>query len=177
MKVISLRLQGLKKVIPSVFPDARGFFLESYRAPLYQSHGIDCTFVQDNLSFSKQGTIRALHFQSDPGQAKLVSCIQGKIWDVAVDLRPSSSTFGQWEAVELNSEEHHQLFIPVGFAHGFCVLSETAQVLYKVSSIYDPKVEKSIRWNDPTLGIKWPISSPLLSSRDETSPFLKEVLL
>jgi dTDP-4-dehydrorhamnose 3,5-epimerase len=121
------------------------------------------------------GTIRGLHYQSHPGQAKLVSCIQGKIWDVAVDIRIDSPTFGQWEAVVLDDQDRHQLFIPVGFAHGFCVLSQEALVQYKVSSIYDAKAERSIRWNDPVIGIDWPVQNPILSERDATSPFFKEV--
>jgi len=175
MEVFPLRLQGLIHILPRTFPDERGFFLESYRQPLYEAHGIKTPFVQDNISFSKKDTIRALHFQSDPGQAKLVSCVQGKIWDVAVDIRPHSPTFGQWEAIELDAERHNQFFIPVGFAHGYCVLSETAKVLYKVSSIYNPKNECSLRWNDPDIAIAWPISSPCLSLRDQTSPFFKEI--
>jgi len=175
MKTIALRLEGLKHILPCVFSDERGFFLESYQQPLYASHGIDIQFVQDNLSFSKMGTIRALHFQSHPGQAKLISCIQGQIWDVAVDIRPSSATFGQWEAVELDDQKHNQLFIPIGFAHGYCVLSKTAKVLYKVSAIYDPNNERSIRWNDPDIHIDWPIKAPCLSQRDQTSPFFKEM--
>lgn len=175
MKILPLRLPGLISIYPSVFSDRRGFFLESYSSPLYAAQGIDLPFVQDNLSFSSQGTIRALHFQHSPGQAKLVSCLQGKIWDVAVDIRPNSPTFGKWEAVELDDEQHNQLFIPVGFAHGYCVLSPTAKVFYKVSSIYDPTQERSIRWNDPDIAIQWPIATPLLSDRDQTSPFLKEL--
>lgn len=173
MQVTDLRISGLKLIVPRVFEDERGFFFESYRASRYREDGIDVAFVQDNVSFSRYGTIRALHFQSAPGQAKLVSCVQGKIWDVAVDLREHSPTFGEWEAVELDGESHRQLFVPVGFAHGFCVLSETARVHYKVSSPYDPKTEVSIRWND--FGIQWPIQNPLLSPRDQTSPFFREL--
>lgn len=175
MKILPLRLPGLVSIYPSVFSDNRGFFLENYRLPLYAAHGIDVPFIQDNLSFSSQGTIRALHFQISPGQAKLVSCLQGKIWDVAVDIRPHSPTFGKWEAVELDDEKYNQLFIPVGFAHGYCVLSPTAKVFYKVSSIYDPTQERSIRWNDPDIAVQWPISAPLLSDRDQKSPFFKEL--
>lgn len=164
-------LAGLKLIVPRLFSDERGFFFESFK----QSH-FDIPFVQDNTSFSTKGVLRGLHFQSHPGQAKIVSCIQGKIWDVAVDIRPNSPTFGQWEAVELDDENHHQFYIPVGFAHGFCVLSDTALVQYKVSSFYDPATECSIRWNDPDLKIKWPIEKPILSSRDQTCPFFKEVI-
>lgn len=175
VEITPLRLAGLKKVVPRVFRDERGFFFESYCQPLYIPQGISVGFVQDNVSFSVYKTLRALHYQSHPGQAKLVSCVQGKIWDVAVDLRCDSPTFGQWEAIELDDQTHVQLFIPVGFAHGFCVLSETARVHYKVSSPYDPKTECSIRWNDPDLKIPWPVSDPILSLRDQISPFFKEV--
>ncbi len=174
MDVCPLRLHGLKLLKPRVFRDERGFFLESFRKPLYQEHGLP-EFVQDNISFSCQHTIRALHFQSAPGQAKLVSCVQGKVFDVAVDLREDSPTFGQWEGVELDDVEHHQLFIPVGFAHGYCVLSQEALVVYKVSALYDPKTERSIRWNDPRIGVRWPTQTPVLSPRDQTSPFFQEV--
>lgn len=175
MLCTDLSLKGLKKLTPRIFRDERGFFLESYRQPIYQASGIDVPFVQDNLSFSQYGTIRALHFQSAPGQAKLVTCLDGRIWDVAVDIRPDSPTFGRWEGVFLDSEKREQLFIPVGFAHGFCVLSPTALVQYKVSAVYDPATECSIRWNDPTIAIVWPIDQPVLSARDQTCPLFKEI--
>lgn len=175
MEVTDLEFKGLKLVSPRLFQDERGFFFESYSESRYRGAGIDVSFVQDNVSFSRNGTIRGLHFQSSPGQAKLVSCAQGKIWDVAVDLRPDSETFGQWRGVVLDDEKHQQLFIPVGFAHGFCVLSEMARVQYKVSSFYDAKTECSIRWNDPDLNIDWPTKDPLLSPRDQISPFFKEL--
>lgn len=171
MQVFPLRIADLKLIVPRLFQDERGFFFESYKQSLFGT-----PFVQDNTSFSVRGTLRGLHYQSNPGQAKIVSCIQGKIWDVAVDIRPTSPTFGQWEAIELDDEQHHQLYIPVGFAHGFCVLSETALVHYKVSSFYDPATECSIRWNDPDLKIDWPIAKPILSPRDQKSPFFKEVV-
>jgi dTDP-4-dehydrorhamnose 3,5-epimerase len=179
MDLVDLRLSGLKLIKPRSFEDERGFFLESYRQPLYAKAGIP-DFVQDNLSFSKKNVIRALHFQQGagqvPGQAKLVQVLRGKIFDVAVDLRPSSLTFGQWEAVALDDLLRWQLFIPAGFAHGFCVLSEDALVQYKVSSLYDPNTERSIRWNDPDLNIAWPTKLPILSKRDQNSPFLREIL-
>lgn len=175
MQVVDLKLSGLKLITPTIFRDSRGFFLESHSQLRYQEMGIDVQFVQDNISFSKKNTVRALHFQSSPGQAKLVSCLQGKIWDVTVDIRPSSPTFMQWQAVELDDEKRLQLFVPVGFAHGFCVLSEEALVQYKVSSPYNAGTEKSIRWNDPDLAILWPVNNPILSDRDQISPFFKEV--
>lgn len=174
MQVIDLKLAGLKLILPRLFKDERGFFFESYHQSLYESHGLPL-FLQDNVSFSRNGALRGLHFQVEPGQDKLVTCTQGAIWDVVVDLRPHSSTFKQWEAVELNDQTHAQLFVPKGFAHGFCVLSESARVHYKVSSFYNPKTERSIRWNDPEFKIAWPITSPILSERDQTSPFFKEI--
>jgi dTDP-4-dehydrorhamnose 3,5-epimerase len=176
METSLLKISGLILFKPRVFHDARGFFLETYRQGVYQDHGLPA-FVQDNLSFSRKNVIRALHYQSSPGQAKLVSCLQGTVFDVAVDLRPGSPTFGQWEGIELSGENHHQLFIPKGFAHGYCVLSDEATVQYKVSALYDPATERSIRWNDPQIGVAWPLKHPVLSPRDETSPFLKEVVL
>jgi dTDP-4-dehydrorhamnose 3,5-epimerase len=175
MHVHDLRLNGLKLIAPRIFHDERGFFFESYAHPKFSDQKIPIIFLQDNISYSKKGTIRALHFQTDPGQAKLISCIQGSIWDVAVDIRPSSPTFGEWEAVVLDDRERRQLFIPAGFAHGFCVLSDSAIVQYKVSSIYDPRTERSIRWNDPDLAIPWPIENPILSVRDRSNAFFKEV--
>ncbi|OGN56628.1 MAG: dTDP-4-dehydrorhamnose 3,5-epimerase [Chlamydiae bacterium RIFCSPHIGHO2_12_FULL_44_59] len=173
MQILDLELKGLKLITPRLFEDARGIFFESYRDSFFRAQGIDVTFVQDNQSLSKQGTLRGLHFQSSPGQDKLVSCIEGEIWDVAVDLRPFSETYLSWKAVVL--KDGKQLFIPKGFAHGFCVLSNWARVHYKVSDYYNPETEASIRWNDPDLNIRWPVDQPILSFRDQTSPFLREV--
>lgn len=175
MEFIDLPIAGLKLIVPRLFRDERGFFFESYKKAPFSEEGIDVCFVQDNASLSVKGTVRGLHYQSHPGQAKLVSCVQGKIWDVAVDIRPASPTFMRWEAVELDDQSHKQLFIPVGFAHGFAVLSDTARVHYKVSAPYDPKTESSIRWNDPELKIAWPVREPILAPRDQVSPFFKEV--
>jgi dTDP-4-dehydrorhamnose 3,5-epimerase len=175
MQVVDLPLPGLKLIIPRLFPDERGFFFESYRQTHFAEQKIAVSFVQDNASFSVKNTLRGLHYQSDPGQDKLILCVQGAIWDVAVDIRPDSPTFMRWEAVELNDQNHKQLFIPKGFAHGFCVLSETARVHYKVSAPYNPKTECSLRWNDPDLNIAWPLKNPLLAPRDQNSPFFKEV--
>lgn len=171
MQSVVLRLDGLQLIKPRLYRDERGFFFESYKRSAYAAMDLP-DFVQDNVSFSQKNVIRALHFQEEPGQAKLVQVLSGKIFDVAVDLRPGSATFGQWEAVELDDEARHQFFIPAGFAHGFCVLSENALVQYKVSTPYDPKTERSIRWNDPQLNIAWPIQNPILSERDQSSPFL-----
>ena len=166
MQARELKLSGLKLVSPDLFGDSRGFFLESYSEPRYAEAGIDCRFVQDNHSRSRQGTLRGLHYQSTPGQAKLLRVASGLIFDVAVDIRPDSPTFGQWEGVRLDAEKHEQLFVPVGFAHGFCVLSETADVLYKVSSVYDPATECTLSWDDPEIAVAWPVQEPLLSARD-----------
>jgi dTDP-4-dehydrorhamnose 3,5-epimerase len=168
-------LDGIELVIPKIFSDERGYFFESYNQNTYQQLGISVPFVQDNAAFSRFGTIRGLHYQSSPGQAKLISCEQGKIWDVAVDIRKGSPTYGKWMAFELDDQKRHQLFIPAGFAHGYCVLSETAFVRYKVSSFYDPKAECAIRWNDPNLNISWPIEKPILSLKDQQSPFFREM--
>ncbi len=175
MEVNHLRLEGLKLIKPKVFKDQRGFFLETFQQSIYEKVGIACPFVQDNHSFSQKGCIRGMHFQSFPGQAKLIRVAVGKIYDVVVDIRPHSSTYGQWEAIILDDESHHQLFIPIGFAHGFCVLSEEAHVLYKVSTPYDPKFEKGFRWDDPTVKIKWPVENPIISDRDRQAPFLHEM--
>lgn len=166
MEVIDLKLSGLKLLKPRVFRDDRGFFFESYRKDAYRELGIDCEFVQDNHSRSVKGTLRGLHYQSSPGQAKLLRVATGRIFDVALDIRPESPTFGQWRGVQLDAEDHCQIFVPVGFAHGFCVLSDVCDVLYKVSNNYDPKTECTLKWDDPTIGIAWPVENPLLSARD-----------
>jgi dTDP-4-dehydrorhamnose 3,5-epimerase len=167
VEVISLELEGLKLIRPKVFGDSRGFFLETYSRSLYLDAGLDITFVQDNHSRSVKGTLRGLHYQSSPGQAKLLRVSAGRIWDVAVDIRPKSPTFGRWYGAELDAEKHEQLYIPVGFAHGFCVLSDVADVQYKCSSPYDGSTECGLHWADPELGVRWPVSEPLLSARDQ----------
>jgi dTDP-4-dehydrorhamnose 3,5-epimerase len=131
--------------------------------------------VQDNHSRSGRNILRGLHFQTEPGQAKLVRCLRGKIWDVAVDLRRDSPTYGKWEGHQLDDEAHRQLLVPVGFAHGFCVLSEIADVHYKLSSYYDPATEAGIAWDDPDVGVEWPVTDPRLSERDRTAPRLSEI--
>jgi dTDP-4-dehydrorhamnose 3,5-epimerase len=167
VRVVSLHLPDLLLVTPRVLRDHRGFFLETYQQERYVAAGISATFVQDNHARSTAGTLRGLHYQSTPGQAKLVRAAVGRIFDVAVDLRPDSPTFGRWAGVELDAESHEQLYVPLGFAHGYCVLSDVADVEYKVTSFYDPATEGSIRWDDPDLGIPWPVSRPTLSPRDE----------
>ena len=169
MKVVPLSLPGLLLVRPKVHRDSRGFFLESYSEAAYQQHGIACKFVQDNHSASRRDTVRGLHFQTAPGQAKLVRVSSGRIFDVAVDIRPDSASFGRWEGVYLDATDQQQLFVPVGFAHGFCVVSETAEVQYKVSSPYDGDTEAGIRFDDADLGVQWPTQAPLVSARDASA--------
>ncbi len=169
------RLDGLVLVEPQVFGDERGFFLETYAVDEWKGLGVEADFVQQNHSRSRQGTLRGIHFQTSPGQAKLLRCARGAILDVAVDLRKDSPTYGQWEGHVLDDENHHQLFVPIGFAHGFVVLSEVADVAYLVSSLYDPATEAGIAWDDPEVGVDWQVPEPLLSERDKTAPRLSEI--
>ncbi len=166
MEVVALALAGLKLVQPRVFSDARGFFVEIYHGHKYREAGVAQQFVQDNHSLSTRGVLRGLHYQLPNPQGKLVACLSGEIFDVAVDLRRSSPTFGQWHGVRLNGENHWQLYVPEGFAHGFCVLSEAAHVLYKCTDYYSPGNEHTLIWNDPAIGIDWPVHAPVLSERD-----------
>ena len=168
-------VEGVVLVEPEVHGDERGFLVETYSAVAWRDAGIDVEFVQDNHSRSGANILRGLHFQTDPGQAKLVRCLRGRIWDVAVDLRRDSPTYRRWEGYELDDERHRQLFVPVGFAHGFCVMSESADVAYRLSSYFDPETEAEIAWDDPDIGIEWPISEPILSERDRSAPRLAEV--
>ncbi len=163
-------LEGLLIVKPKVFRDARGFFVESYNRESFAKAGITTEFVQDNHSQSAIGTLRGLHFQTVPGQVKLIRCTRGRIWDVAVDIRPQSPTFGKHFGLELTPDDCTMLYIPVGFAHGFLVLSDTAEVQYKCSNVYNPVTEAGVAWNDPDLNVPWPLDqvggAPLLSERD-----------
>ena len=168
-------LEGLALIEPQVFGDERGFFVETFSQDAWREIGVDADFVQHNHSRSAEGTLRGLHFQTSPGQAKLLRCPRGRIFDVAVDLRRNSPTFGKWEGYVLDDEKHRQLYVPIGFAHGFCVLSEVADVTYLVSSLYDPETEAGIRWDDPEVGVEWPVDEPLLSARDKEAPTLAEV--
>jgi dTDP-4-dehydrorhamnose 3,5-epimerase len=168
-------LEGLVLIEPEVHGDERGFLVETFRDDEWRKHGVDAGFVQENHSHSARGILRGLHFQTSPGQAKLVRCPRGRIWDVAVDLRRDSPTYRRWEGYDLDDERHRQLFVPVGFAHGFCVLSEEADVAYKLSSYYDPATEAAIAWDDPDIGVEWPLSDPQLSERDRNAPRLTEV--
>jgi dTDP-4-dehydrorhamnose 3,5-epimerase len=167
-------LEGPVLVETVVHGDDRGFFQETYRRREFAELGIHDEFVQDNHSRSRRGVLRGMHFQ--PGQAKLVRCVRGAILDVVVDIRPGSASFGHWEGVELDDRDHRQLYVPDGFAHGFCVLSETADVIYKVSSYYDPAAESGFRFDDPDVGIEWPAGIALeTSARDREAPLLREL--
>jgi dTDP-4-dehydrorhamnose 3,5-epimerase len=168
-------IDGLVLVEPEVHGDERGFLVETFRDDAWRELGIEADFVQENHSRSGRDILRGLHFQTTPGQAKLVRCLRGRIWDVAVDLRRESPTYGKWEGHELDDERHRQFFVPVGFAHGFCVLSDTADVAYKLSSRYDPATEAGIAWDDPDVGVEWPVAEPQLSERDRAAPRLAEV--
>jgi dTDP-4-dehydrorhamnose 3,5-epimerase len=166
-------IEEVALIEPTVHPDDRGFLVETFRAAAMPELGIEADFVQDNQSRSKGPVLRGVHLQR--GQAKLVRCPRGRIWDVAVDLRPDSATYRRWEGHELDDEHHRQLFIPEGFGHGFCLLSEEADVAYRLSSYYDPELESGVAWDDPELAIEWPISNPVLSERDRGAPKLSEL--
>jgi dTDP-4-dehydrorhamnose 3,5-epimerase len=172
---IESKLEGLVVIEPEVFGDDRGFLVETFREDLWRELGVDLDFVQHNHSRSVRNTLRGLHFQTEPGQAKLVRCSAGRIFDVAVDLRRASPTFGQWEGHELDDKAHRQILVPIGFGHGFCVLSEHADVDYQLSSYYDSATESGIAWDDPDVGVDWPVPEPLLSERDKAAPKLADV--
>jgi len=166
MEVTNLSIAGLKLIQPRVFGDARGYFLETYHQRKHSAAGFNEMFVQDNLSFSTRGVLRGLHYQYPNWQGKLVSVVQGEIFDVAVDIRKGSPTFGKWFGMVLSENNHLQLFVPGGFAHGFCVLSDSAHVSYRCTDFYNPQQEHTLLWNDPEIGIEWPIDAPLLSDKD-----------
>jgi dTDP-4-dehydrorhamnose 3,5-epimerase len=172
---VPTEIDGLVLLEVEAHGDDRGFLAETFRSGPWRDAGVDADFVQDNHSRSARGTLRGMHFQTDPGQAKLVRCVRGAVWDVAVDLRRDSPTFRRWEGYELSDSNHRQFYVPVGFAHGFCVLSDVADVTYKLSSYYDPQTEAGFAWNDPEVGIEWPVSDPVLSERDRTAAPLSEV--
>lgn len=176
MRRLETRIDGLVLIEPQVFGDHRGFFAETYREDAWAAAGVEAAFVQDNHSRSRRGTLRGMHFQTSPGQAKLVRCARGAIVDVVVDLRRESPTFGEWEAFELDDESMRQLFVPVGFAHGFCVTSEVADVAYKCTNYYDAATEAGIAYDDPEVGIVWPAGvEPIVSERDANAPRLSEI--
>ena len=172
MNVIRSDLEGLLLIEPDVFGDSRGFFIESWSRSRYRDAGIDYDFVQDNFSLSCRGTLRGMHFQNPTPQGKLVSVWQGEVFDVVVDIRRASRTFGRWWGVNLSIENKRQLFVPPGFAHGFTVVSETALFHYKCTAAYAPKDEIGFRWDDPAVGIRWPATQPILSRRDASAPLL-----
>jgi len=165
-------IDGVVLIEPDLHGDERGFFVETYRADSMKPLGIEVDFVQENHSRSGAGVLRGIHLQR--GQAKLVRCARGRIFDVAVDLRPNSPTFRRWEGYELDDVEHRQLFVPDGFGHAFCVLSDEADVIYRVSSYYDPELEGGVAWDDPEIAVNWPIFDPVLSDRDRSAPRLAD---
>jgi len=175
MNVVTCDIPGLLVIEPKVFGDARGFFFENWSERRYREAGIDARFVQDNLSLSRQGILRGLHFQNPNGQGKLVCVLQGEVFDVAVDLRRSSPTFGRWHGTSLSADNKRQFFIPPGFAHGFYVVSETALFHYKCTDYYAPQSELTLRWDDPDLAIAWPGANPLLSEKDGKGLRLRDI--
>ena len=172
-KRLATELDDLVLIEPTVHGDERGFLVETFRKNALAELGVEVEFVQDNHSRSQGPVLRGIHLQR--GQAKLVRCPRGRVWDVAVDLRPDSPTYKRWEGHELDGERHRQLFIPAGFGHGFCLLSDEADVLYRLSTYYDPELETGVAWDDPELGIEWPITDPLISERDRDAPRLADV--
>jgi len=176
MKITETQLAGVLIIEPKVFSDSRGFFKETFQAERYREAGIEHTFVQDNYSRSQKGVLRGLHFQITKPQGKLVTCPKGAVFDVAVDIDPESTTYGQYVGVELTEDNHKQLWIPPGYAHGFCVLSVTADFHYKCTDYFDPSDEGGVIWSDPDLAINWPLKDPTISEKDSKLGRLKEVL-
>jgi dTDP-4-dehydrorhamnose 3,5-epimerase len=174
VKVTPTALPEVLLIEPRVFPDLRGHFFESWVGPRYQEAGIAEPFVQDNFSRSTQNTLRGLHFQEPKGQGKLITVLSGRIYDVAVDVRTDSPRYREWIGIELDGDDPKQLWVPPGFAHGFCVLSERADFMYKCTEFYAPDTERSIRWDDPELAIDWPLDTPILSEKDAEAPFLAD---
>ena len=175
MKITQGEMDGLLILEPQLFEDSRGYFMETYHQARFTQNEIDTVFVQDNFSYSAHGTLRGLHFQVKYPQTKLVQAISGEIFDVAVDIRPGSSTFGKWSGIYLSDSNKRQLLIPAGFAHGFCVISETSRVTYKCSDYYHPEDESGILWSDPTVAIKWPVNNPIISEKDKKLPLLRDL--
>ena len=176
MRRLETEIEGPVLLEPDVHGDGRGFFAETFRADVWAGHGVAADFVQDNHSRSRRGTVRGLHFQTRPAQAKLVRCARGEVYDVVVDLRSGSPSFGRWEGFTLDDASGRQLFVPVGFAHGFCVVSDVADFVYKCSSYYDPATESGIAYDDPEVGVRWPSGIELLvSERDRSAPRLADV--
>jgi dTDP-4-dehydrorhamnose 3,5-epimerase len=176
VRLVPTELPGVVIIEPSVFRDGRGFFLETYHADKFRELGLTEPFVQDNHSLSVQDTVRGLHLQLRHAQGKLIRVVEGEVFDVAVDVRRGSPTFGRWVGVALSAANFKMCYVPPGFAHGFCVLSAAAQVEYKCTDFYDPSGEVGIAWNDPTLGIRWPVAAPILSPRDHANPLLADLM-
>jgi dTDP-4-dehydrorhamnose 3,5-epimerase len=175
MNVIETTLPGVLIIEPKIFGDHRGFFKETFQVERYAEAGIDLSFVQDNHSRSQKGVLRGLHFQKSRPQGKLVSCSQGVVYDVVVDVNPESATFGQFVGVELSEDNHRQIWVSPGYAHGFCVLSDVADFQYKCTDLYFPEAEDGLIWNDPEVGIDWPIETPKLSEKDMKLPTLAQI--
>lgn len=175
MKVVETRLPGCVIIEPAVFGDERGFFFETWNAERFGERGLPTTFVQSNVSSSSRSVLRGLHYQWPNPQGKLVSVLEGEVYDVAVDIRRGSPTFGQWEAVMLSAENKRQFWIPEGFAHGFAVVSERAVFSYLCTAVYDKVADAGVRWDDPAIGVDWPISEPQLSAKDEAAPLLADI--
>lgn len=176
MEFDELELKGLVLARPRVFEDGRGFFFESYNADAMERAGLNTRWQQDNHARSQKDTIRGMHFALGKGQIKMIRCIRGSMWDVVVDIRPDSPTLGKWKGVELTAENKQELYVPVGFAHGYAALSDDMECVYKCSETYDPKVETEILWNDPEVGIEWPVKEPVLSDRDRGAQTLRQYL-
>ena len=175
MRITESGLKGLLIIEPDIYRDQRGYFMETWNHERYSSYGINDQFVQDNLSFSACGILRGLHFQNPRGQGKLVYVTLGEVFDVAVDIRAGSPTYGRWEGYYLSAENSRQLYIPEGFAHGFCVTSKDAVFVYKCNEYYSPSKEAGILWSDPEIGIKWPVEKPVLSEKDAKNPLLRDL--
>ena len=175
MKITQTELPGVLILEPEVFFDSRGYFLETYNQERYAAAGLKLKFVQDNMSYSSRGVLRGLHFQNPHAQGKLVQVLAGEVWDVAVDTRSGSQTYGRWTAITLSGENKRQFYIPPGFAHGFCVLSDTALFTYKCTDFYHPECDGGVRWNDPDIGIAWPVANPILSEKDKQLPLLRDL--
>lgn len=175
MKVTKAGLPGVMLIEPKAFNDDRGFFMETWSRKRYVEAGVPSDFVQDNLSFSKRGVLRGLHYQNPFGQGKLVYVLKGEVFDVAVDIRTGSPTFGRWTGVTLSGDNKRQLFIPEGFAHGYFVISDTALFAYKCTDFYNPETEGVIRWDDPDIGIEWPVKNPILADKDRVCPLFRDI--
>ncbi|MBA5866679.1 MAG: dTDP-4-dehydrorhamnose 3,5-epimerase [Nitrospira sp. CR1.3] len=175
MRVTTIDIPGVLVIEPKVFRDRRGFFVETYHVQRYEDAGITERFVQDNYSRSVRSTLRGLHFQEPRAQGKLVMAVEGTVYDVVVDVRKGSPSFGKWYGAELSAENLWQIYVPPGCAHGFCVISETAAFMYKCTDYYSPEDERGVLWNDPALGIAWPVSQPILSAKDQAYPILAQM--